>query len=158
MALGEHTQVVASACLAVLAVLLVIAAISDLRQRRISNRLCIVVALTALPYWLATDLAVIRFAIQICGAAIIGLMLMVPFAYRVLGGGDVKLMVALALWLPPFPLYQAVVTMAMIGGLLAIVVILQNRRRIGKPTVPYGVAIAVAGLFQIAALVGPRFG
>ncbi|MDB5700374.1 MAG: peptidase prepilin type [Sphingomonadales bacterium] len=139
---------IALLCLIVLAALTIGAALSDLRRRRIPNRLCLVIAVLALPYWLATDPTFLRLAIQILCAAVVAMTLMIPFYYRVLGGGDVKMMAALALWLPPDPLYETILMVAMGGGLLAIGVVLFDRRSM-SPTVPYGVAIAAAGLFQV---------
>jgi prepilin peptidase CpaA len=144
--------------LGVLAVLLLAATLSDLRRRRIPNRLCIAVALMALPYWLGSDPSFQRLAIQLACAALVGLLMMVPFSYRLLGGGDVKLIAALALWLPPFILYQTLVIIAIGGGVLAVGVILFNRGRVLRPTVPYGVAVAAAGLFQIVAKVNHLIG
>jgi prepilin peptidase CpaA len=141
---------IALLCLIVLAMLLTGAAVSDLRWRRIPNRLCLAIAVLALPYWLATDPTFLRLAIQILCAAVIAMTLMIPFYYRVLGGGDVKMMAALALWLPPDMLYETTLMVAMAGGLLAIGVILFDRRST-SPTVPYGVAIAAAGLVQAVA-------
>jgi prepilin peptidase CpaA len=134
--------------LVVLAGLLLAATVSDLRWRRISNRLCLAVALFAMPYWLATDPTFLRLAVQILCAVLVGMVLIVPFGLGLLGGGDVKLMAALALWIAPDLLTQAILMVAMGGGVLAVGVILFNRRSIA-PTVPYGVAIAVAGLFQV---------
>lgn len=150
MALGQPAgHAVALLSLMVLGALLLSVAISDMRRRRISNKLCIAVALMALPYWLTTDPSILRFGIQIVCSAIVGMLLLIPFYYCLLGGGDVKLMAALALWFPPLILYQTIVLVSIGGGLLAVGVILFHRRRIARPTVPYGVAIAAAGLFQV---------
>ncbi|MDB5714589.1 MAG: peptidase prepilin type [Sphingomonadales bacterium] len=143
-------SMIAVVCLLALAALMIGAVLSDLRRRRIPNRLCLAIAILALPYWLATDPTFLRLAIQILCAAVVAMTLMIPFYYRVLGGGDVKMMAALALWLPPDRLYETILMVAMGGGLLAIGIILFNRRSM-SPTVPYGVAIAAAGLFQVVA-------
>ena len=149
---------IALVCLTALALLLLAAALSDLRRRHIANGLCRAVALLALPYWLALDPSLARLAVQMLCALVVGLLLLTAFRFDLLGGGDVKLMTALALWLPPFLLYQTILMVAIGGGLLAIAVLLFNRRRLACPSVPYGVAIAIAGLVQItlrvAALIG----
>jgi prepilin peptidase CpaA len=146
-------------CLGALVVLLTIAAISDIRKRHIANRLCLVVALLALPYWLVVEPAhPSRLLLQGAIALVVGAVMIIPFVTNLLGGGDVKLMAALALWLPPASLPQALMIVAIAGGLLGVVLIAVARRRLAEPTVPYGVAIALAGAVEavqrITALLG----
>jgi prepilin peptidase CpaA len=136
-------------CLSALVVLLIMAAISDVRQRRIANRLCIVVAVLALPYWLVIEPQYpLRLLIQLGLALGLGLALIIPFIANMLGGGDVKLMAALTLWLPPASLPQALLIVSISGGMLGLILIVAARRRLAKPTVPYGVAIALAGTIE----------
>jgi prepilin peptidase CpaA len=144
---------IALACLIALGGLLLSAALSDLRRRRISNELCIAVAVMALPYWLAIEPTFGRFAIQLSCGVIVGLVLAVPFGYHLLGGGDVKLMAALALWILPYSLYETMLMVAMGGGVLAIVVIVLTYRSQSCRSVPYGVAIAAAGLYRVGSLI-----
>ena len=79
------------------------------------------------------------------------------FAMGAMGGGDVKLLTALALWLPWQPFLKLVVIMALLGGALTIVCLLWHRlaRHTGKLEVPYGVAISGAGLWVLASTYGP---
>lgn len=132
--------------------LLVAAALSDLRRRHIANRLCLAVALLAVPYWLAVEPhhPAVRLAVQLALALAIGVVLFGAFAANLLGGGDVKLLTALALWLPPASLARALLIAAMAGGALGLAILILARRRIAEPTVPYGVAIAVAGIAEAA--------
>ena len=76
-----------------------------------------------------------------------------------MGGGDVKLAAALALWFPPFTTLKFLVIMSIAGGLLTVVVLLlhkfrgkrQSRATSRRQTeVPYGVAIAVGALWILA--------
>jgi prepilin peptidase CpaA len=53
------------------------------------------------------------------------------------------------LWLPLPAMSNLIIIMALLGGLVTIVTVVHHRvtRRIGKPEIPYGVAIALAGLW-----------
>jgi prepilin peptidase CpaA len=119
-------------------------------------------------YSLAASLAV---------AAALFLLLLPCHARGLIGGGDVKLLTALALGLPPLGSYQLIVATALAGGLLAMFYLLLQRlmprpvgtaatarpsapalRRIAaveawrirrRGPMPYGVAIAVGGAFVL---------
>ena len=150
--------ILAYGLLAALAIALLGAAISDLRTRLIHNWLTFGIAAVAPLYWWATGLALwpgvaAQLALGVAAFAVLtGL-----FALRMMGGGDVKLLTALALWLPWQPFLTLVVIMALLGGVLTIVFAAWHRiaRRSGKLEIPYGVAIAGAGLWVIAGLSGP---
>ncbi|OZA54840.1 MAG: peptidase, partial [Sphingomonadales bacterium 39-62-4] len=64
----------------------------------------------------------------------------------------VKLLAALALWLAPMSFVKLLVIMSLIGGVLTILMamwhFMMTRRRDAK--IPYGVAIAAAGLITLA--------
>ena len=77
------------------------------------------------------------------------------FAAGAMGGGDVKLLTALALWLPPARFAQLLVVMALTGGVLALLCVMgptMKRRSRQQPAsaVPYGVAIAGGALWVLA--------
>ena len=65
-----------------------------------------------------------------------------------MGGGDVKLAAALALWFSPASTVKFLVLMSLAGGVLTLVVVALHRvrGRAGRPEIPYGVAIAFGGL------------
>ena len=85
--------------LAALAVLLVVAAVIDVRTFTISNGLNATVALLAPVYWWSLGLPLWPdAAIQIAVAAGVFLVLAVTFYLGMMGGGDVKLAAAIALW------------------------------------------------------------
>jgi prepilin peptidase CpaA len=147
------TTAVQIASLTLLVILLCGAALSDVRHRRIANGLCLAIAALALPYWIAADPHLVhRLAAQIALAGVIGLILLGAFAIDALGGGDVKMMAALLLWLTLPEAIRALFIASIGGALLAIVLLIRRRRThsLREPTVPYGVAIAGAGLAQIA--------
>ena len=105
-----------------LAIALLIAAITDIRARRIDNWLTGAVALGAPLFWWASGLSLWPgIALQFGVALIAFAILAVLFAMRAMGGGDVKLLTALALWIEPVLFMQLIVLMALLGGVLTLV-------------------------------------
>lgn len=135
-----------------LAVLLVAGAISDLRSRTISNLLNGAIALLAVPFWFALGLDPWpTMAIQLGLALATFALFAIFFALGAMGGGDVKMIAALALWLPAALLLQVLMIMAIAGGVLTALVWVWHKARrtpLGEG-VPYGVAIAIAGIWAI---------
>ncbi|MEL7687711.1 prepilin peptidase [Citromicrobium bathyomarinum] len=144
-----------------LAIALLIAAITDIRARRIDNWLTGAVALGAPLFWWASGLSVWPgIALQFGVALIAFAILAVLFAMRAMGGGDVKLLTALALWIEPVLFMQLIVLMALLGGVLTLVLGSWHimRRRKDRLAIPYGVAISAAGLWVLAAHYFPAAG
>lgn len=142
---GPFTEIL----LGVLALLLIVAAVVDVRTFTISNRLNLTVALLAPLYWWSAQLPLWPdIGIQVAIAAGVFALLAVAFYAGMMGGGDVKLAAALALWLSPVSTLRFLVFMSIAGGVLTLVVvgIHRLRKKAGKPEIPYGVAIAVGGL------------
>lgn len=136
-----------------LAIALLIAAFTDIRRRQIDNWLNAAIALGAPVYWWAQGLSVWPdVAIQLALGITTLVVLAGLFALKLMGGGDVKLLSALALWLAPLTFVKLLVVMSLLGGLLTIVFAAWHytvtRRRDAK--IPYGVAIASAGLITLA--------
>ncbi|MCH2487303.1 MAG: prepilin peptidase [Erythrobacter sp.] len=105
--------------LAGLAIALLIAIATDLKSRRIYNWLTLTVALAAPLYWWNSGLAPWPgVAIQLAAGAGVFAVCYLFFALGQMGGGDVKLLGALALWIPFDRLPALVVMMAIIGWLL----------------------------------------
>ena len=73
------------------------------------------------------------------------------FALGIFGGGDVKLLGAVALWLTPMAFLDLLLVMAVVGAAIAVGFIM--RRVIFKPktpgTLPYGVAITAGALWVL---------
>lgn len=138
--------------LCALAIALVVAAFTDIRRRQIDNWLTAGIALAAPLYWWAAGISLWPgVAIQVGIALATFAVLAVLFALRMMGGGDVKLLAAVALWIEPTWFLQLLVVMALVGGVLTIVlgavhVIRRERHRLA---VPYGVAISAAGLWVL---------
>lgn len=140
-------------CLFALAVLLVVGAVGDARRFIIPNRLCLAIAALALPFWLSSGADLWpMLAWQAGFAALAFAMFIGLFAMGVMGGGDVKLFGALALWLPVGPYLQMLVVTAVAGGLLTAGLLFHHRLRAreGRPEIPYGVAIAAGTLMVIS--------
>ena len=153
---GAFTQVL----LIGLAALLVVAAVIDVRTFTISNRLNLTVALMAPVYWLSVALAPWPgVAIQLAAGAGVFTILAGAFYAGMMGGGDVKLAAALALWFSPASTIRFLVFMSLAGGVLTLVVLAWHRakRREGRPEIPYGVAIAFGGLAILGQILAQRF-
>lgn len=139
-----------------LAAALIAAAIGDWRTRTIPNRLNGAIALLAIPFWWANGLSLWPdVAIQIALALGVLLAFNLVFSLGLMGGGDVKMLAALALWLPWGAMLYLLVIMSLAGGVLTIAMLIPHRiaKSAGNPEVPYGIAIAFAGLW----LIGERF-
>ena len=144
--------------LAALAIALLTAAFTDLRSRQIGNWLNGAIALGAPLFWWASGLSLWpEVAAQLAVALAAFVVLAGLFALRAMGGGDVKLLTALALWIEPAWFLKLVVLMALLGGVLTIVFAAWHivRGRKGRLAIPYGVAIASAGLWVLSAQYWP---
>lgn len=138
--------------LAALAIALLVAAVTDLRRRQIDNWLNAAIALTAPLFWLAMGLSLGEIGWQFTIAMGSLVIFAGLFVAGWMGGGDVKLLAALALWIQPFWFAQLIFVMAIAGGVLTIVFGTWHfaTRRKDKPAIPYGVAISAAGLWALA--------
>ena len=139
--------------LVALAIALVIAAFTDLRRRQIDIWLNAAIALGAPLFWWASGISLWPgVAIQLGVALAAFAVLAGLFALRAMGGGDVKLLTALALWIEPGLFLQLLIVMALAGGVLTIVLGAWHvmRRQRDKLAVPYGVAISTGGLWVLA--------
>ncbi len=132
-----------------LATILVVAAVIDVRTFTISNKLNLTVALLAPVYWLSVALSPWPdMAVQVAAAATVLVLFACAFYAGMMGGGDVKLAAALALWFSPFATLKFLVLTSLAGGVLTLAVLVWHRvrNREGRPEIPYGVAIAFGGL------------
>jgi prepilin peptidase CpaA len=139
--------------IALLALGLAVAALLDWRSRTIPNWLNAAIALLAIPYWWASGLGLWPGVAAEIGVAL-ALLVVFAFAFQLglMGGGDVKMLAALALWLPPLAVLQLLVIMSVAGGVLTIAMLIPHRiaRSAGQPEIPYGIAIAFAGFWLIS--------
>lgn len=130
---------------------------SDLGRRCIPNSLCGAIAVLALVYAVGEGgwSGLPDFAWRLATVAFFALPLALLFVVRAMGGGDVKLLAALMLWVPAadMPVMFAVTVVS--GALIAIVLKLLNRVFcfVRADTVPYGPAILAGALCVLL----PRF-
>lgn len=138
--------------LAGLAIALLFAAFTDIRERKIANWLNAGIALAAPLFWWSDNLALWPDVAMQLGVAVTAFVVLAGlFALKMMGGGDVKLLTALALWIEPTWFLRLLIVMALIGGVLTVImgaihIIRRQRQRLA---VPYGVAIASAGLWVL---------
>ena len=153
----------------ILTLLLLLAAISDLRSRRIPNSLVLGCAVLGLVYVLTRSFSLGAFG-SWAGGLGLGLAIWLPFyAFGWLGAGDVKLFAAAAAWFGPVGAVRAALLCAVAGGVLSVAYMFWTRTarvtfyRIGtwalvavtgqlrppppasesRHQLPYGVAMAV---------------
>ena len=137
-------------------------AYGDLRSRRIANGLSIAVAGLALARLaLAGDWS--AAAHTLAAAAVVFAVALAMFWRGWLGGGDAKLLPAAALLVGFHDLFGFLVVMSLCGGAIAVAILIASKfggplRHLlpaaapaaaeppAPPTVPYGVAIALAGV------------
>jgi prepilin peptidase CpaA len=105
--------------LVLLAIALLFAAGTDLKRREIDNWLNLAIALAAPAFWWAGGLSLWpEIAIQVAMALAAFAVAAGLFAIRQMGGGDVKLIAALALWFPPALFVNLLIVMAVLGYVL----------------------------------------
>jgi prepilin peptidase CpaA len=132
--------------------LLVSAGIEDARTREIANWKNAAIALLAPAWWYANGLDVWPdMAVQVGVAVAVFAILLLVFHFGLMGGGDVKLIVALALWLPLPTFLSMLMVMSIAGGVVTLVMMIDRaiKKTRDQVEVPYGVAIAFAGLLAL---------
>jgi prepilin peptidase CpaA len=142
--------------IALLAAALLLAAVGDWRARIIPNRLNAAIALLAIPYWWSIGLPLWPgVALQLALGAAVFALFALAFRFGAMGGGDVKMAAAVALWLPFGGVVKLLVIMSIAGGVLTLAMLAAHRmaKAAGQPEIPYGVAIAFGGIW----LIGERF-
>jgi len=145
-------------------------AFSDFSRFLIPNRVCIAIAALYPAHVLAGGGAVDwQGAALLSGATFAAGTLL--FALRLVGGGDVKFLSAVMLWVGPALFWPFMVVTVLAGGALALSATIAHRywrtlalRVVGRATgvaesalpealcVPYGVAIAAGGLYAVVQL------
>jgi prepilin peptidase CpaA len=141
------------ALLGLLAAMLVWIAVVDIKTYTISDQLNLAIALLAPVFWWSANVplwpdAAIRIGVALAVFAFFA----GAFYLNVMGGGDVKLAGALALWFTPYETLRLIVIMSIAGGVLTLIVVgvHRARKKLDRPEVPYGVAIAFGGMWLLA--------
>ena len=149
--------------------LLLYVAMIDIATRLIRNEICLVLALLGIASLFANRMHVTE---SLIAATILFLLLRVIYQRRWIGGGDVKLLVALAIGLPLMGLIELLTVTALAGGVLALVHLMmrllpyprlapagsslvrrvyavERWRHLRHAPLPYGVAIACGGICTV---------
>ena len=146
------------------AAILVWAAIGDMRRLIIPNWISLAIAGLYVLHVATSPTPVSALGGVAVGAATLAAGFGL-FACNLIGGGDVKLMSAIALWAGPMRIFDFLFVTAIMGGLVAVGVLasLHLRRRHLAPVggasggaasteIPYGVAISIGGMFVAYAI------
>jgi prepilin peptidase CpaA len=143
------------ALLAALATALLFAAFTDIKRREIDNWLNAAIGLAAPLWWLASGYTWMDAGIQLALAFATFVVTCILFATRQMGGGDVKLLTALALWFSPAGFVQLIVLMALIGGGASVAMAFFNMKRLPGEAARDVVAglVAIAWVWFACALV-----
>lgn len=134
------------------ALLLIYAAIRDVQTYTIKNQLVLIVAALAVPYWWAAGLDLWPDVAWRVGIALaVFAILAIGFYIGMMGGGDVKLGAACALWFAPMGVFRFLIIMSLSGALVTLVALAHHKMtgKAGKTKVPYGVAIAIGALANL---------
>lgn len=149
--------------------LLLYVATIDVATRSIRNEICLALALLGIAGQLASPMQVAQ---SLIAATILLLLLLVIYTRGWIGGGDVKLLVALAIGLPLTGVIQLLTMTALAGGVLALVHLMlrllpyprlapagsslvrrvyaiERWRHLRHAPLPYGVAIACGGIWTV---------
>ncbi|MET3837945.1 A24 family peptidase [Bradyrhizobium sp. OAE829] len=149
--------------------LLIYVAMIDIATRSIRNEVCLTLALLGIAAQLASP---IQLAESLIAATVLFLLLLVIYQWKMIGGGDVKLLVVLALGLPLMGVIQLLTVTAFAGGVLALVHLMmrylpsprlapagssvlrrvyaiERWRHVRHAPLPFGVAIACGGIWAI---------
>lgn len=142
---------------AILVGLLLVASATDARSRIIPDWVNLSIVVLALPFWWATGLTLWPgLVLQLAIAAGIFAVLLGAFHLGQMGGGDVKLLTALALFLPPLDFLDTFIGTAMIGGILTSIHLVRHTVRADGQAFenPYGISISIGALIAL----GGRYG
>jgi len=135
-----------------LVLILLSAGIEDARRREIANWKNAAIALMAPAWWYLQGYGWADAGIQFAIAIGVFALFVGAFHFGWMGGGDVKMIGALALWLPGQALLFMLMVMSVIGGVLTLIMMLDHWRRKapGAVETPYGVAIAMASMIALS--------
>jgi prepilin peptidase CpaA len=153
----DQANLLSSALLALLAVLVAYASWTDVRQRRIPNWVSAVTLVAGLAAVFAVGgLEQMGWSAAHFAVALVAGMILT--AFRWIGAGDAKFYAAIAAWLPIQLGLWLVVSVALAGLLLLVGFSMKRRGRIARTSaeqsdfdkLPYGIAIGLGGLLAVA--------
>jgi prepilin peptidase CpaA len=162
---------IVSATLFLEILLLLCVAATDIAARLIRNEICLALALLGIVRQIADPMQLVQSLIV---ATILFVLLLVVYQRRLIGGGDVKLLVALSIGLPLAGVVELLAVTALAGGVLAVlhlmmralptprlapagasflrrVYAVERWRHVRRAPLPYGIAIACGGIWTLLA-------
>lgn len=107
--------------------LIALAVHEDVAALRIPNRISLAIAALYPAYAVATGVPAVSVAAAVGVAALVFVVGTVLFGFRLIGGGDVKLMAAVSLWAGAAGVPAFLITTTLAGG--AIALLMSGRRR-----------------------------
>lgn len=126
------------------------AAVSDGRHLQIPNRIPIIIITSFILMAFMTGMSWDQLLSHLSAGFIMLLVGLVLFAKGIWGGGDAKLLPAVALWVGLSGQPHFWIIMSLVGGLLSVGILiapyLPFKPVLSSGQVPYGIAIAAAGL------------
>lgn len=128
--------------------LFMLAAYGDIKTLRIPNGLTAAVAALGVLHLVALgDPTAALYTIGV--GVLIFLVGLVLFVCRIIGGGDVKLLTATTLLIGYYDVFSFLLLMSVFGALVSLVLFVMHRFKVSGVPVPYGVAIAAAGIVTL---------
>ena len=113
----------------VFTLLLVVGCVTDLRTRKIPNELVLAILVTGWLFALAVSQDAMRALVMSLAGTAVGFGIWILFyVVGVIGAGDVKFFAAAGAWLGPGATWRAALVAAVAGGVLAIVVLIMEKR------------------------------
>lgn len=113
----------------VFTLLLVVGCVTDLRSRKIPNELVLAILVTGWLFALAVSQDAMRALVMSLAGTAVGFGIWILFyVVGVIGAGDVKFFAAAGAWLGPGATWRAALVAAVAGGVLAIVVLIMEKR------------------------------
>jgi prepilin peptidase CpaA len=155
------TQLLTYVLLGGLAIGLLISIYTDIRYRLILNAVTGPIALCAPLFWYATGTFTLEgIASHLAVGAAVFAFFVLLFRFGGMGGGDVKLFSALALWFNWIWVMRLLLVASLLGALVTIIFwgIHKAKRQEGHARIPYGVAISLAGLWVAGEHIFNHFG
>ena len=116
--------------------LLAVSAATDLKERRIPNELVVAVAAIGVTLGLLTRPGALWLSLLAAASAFVALGVLSH--YRIIGGGDLKLISAVTLLVPPDRIGQLLIDIALAGGVLGCVYLAAHYGLKGLSATPVG--------------------
>lgn len=151
--------------LVIFPLLMAFAAFSDLFTMRISNTLVLALVAGFFVLALFVGLPLSEIGVHLACAAVVLVVAFSFFAFGWIGGGDAKLIAATTLWLGLGVLLPYLIYASLLGGALTLLLLAARRYPLpdqlraikwidrlhdSKTGVPYGIALAIAGVLVYA--------